>query len=505
MKKISIQFLVVLCLITLVFSACKKSLLDVEPTIPISTLDDYYQNETEAVKAVNAAYTPLSAIYNGSAWHLGDIMSDDADLGGGGGGDGTETAELDNFTVTSFNPIINLMWAQCYFGILRANLVVVKVPQVPVMSDAIRNRSIGEGKYLRALYYYHLVRLFGDVPLYTNVIDVEQAATIARSPKALVYEQIIADLKAADTLLPNTNTGSNKGRATAGAAKGLLAAVYLTLGDKTNAAIYSKQVIDNASSYGYDLWADYGDNFKLENENGKESMFEVQYRSGGGQFNDYGAGQKLNCFFAPRFQDVVQSRGYGWNVPTKDFADSYDKSGATYNTIIDKRRNRSIWIPGDTYDTYTHPTQLVGSPLGLNVKKYFVSIDNTLGDNGGWTCALNVPIMRYSEVLLTYAEAAGIALGKPYADQVRARAGLTPLQPSLSDAQYLEAIYNERRHEFAFEMHRWYDLLRHPNPNYFIDVMRASGKTNIQEKHRYMPIPQNEIDKNANLTQNTGY
>ena len=115
MKKISIQFLVVLCSITLVFSACKKSLLDVEPTIPISTLDDYYQNETEAVKAVNATYTPLSAIYNGSAWHLGDIMSDDADLGGGGGGDGTETAELDNFTVTSFNPIINLMWAQCYF------------------------------------------------------------------------------------------------------------------------------------------------------------------------------------------------------------------------------------------------------------------------------------------------------------------------------------------------------------------------------------------------------
>jgi hypothetical protein len=77
--------------------------------------------------------------------------------------------------------------------------------------------------------------------------------------------------------------------------------------------------------------------------------------------------------------------------------------------------------------------------------------------------------MRYSEVLLTYAEAAGIALGKPYADQVRARAGLNPLQPSLSDAQYLEAIYNERRHEFAFEMHRWYDLLRHPNSNYFID------------------------------------
>jgi hypothetical protein len=494
-----------LLLIGLGFTQCKKSILDVEPTIPISTLDDYYQTEREAVNAVNATYTPLSAIYNGSAWHIGDIMSDDTDLGGGGGGDGEETAELDDFNVTSFNPIINLMWAQCYFGILRANLVVTKVPQVPVMSESIRKRSIGEGKFLRALYYYHLVRVFGDVPLYTNVINAEEAASISRSPKEQVYNQIIADLKAADTLLLAKNTGDDLGRATSGAAKSLLAAVYLTIGDKTNAAATAKEVIDNRATYGYDLWTDYGDNFKLENENGKESIFEVQYRSGGGQFNDYGAGQKLNCFFAPRFQDVVQSRGYGWNVPTKDFADSYEKTAATYSTIIDKRRQRSMWIPGDTYDTYTQPAQLVGSPLGLNIKKYFVSIDNTLGDNGGWTCALNVPIMRYSEVLLIYAEAAGVTLGKPYADQVRNRAGLDPLTSSITEEQYLEAIYKERRHEFAFEMHRWYDLLRHPDPNYFLNVMRAAGKTNIQAKHRYMPIPQTERDKNPNLTQNEGY
>jgi len=486
-------------------TACKKSSLDVEPTIPISTLNDYYKNETEAINAVNATYTPLSAIYNGSAWHLGDIMSDDADLGGGGGGDGLETAELDDFTVTPFNPIINLMWAQCYFGILRANLVVEKVPQVPVMTESIRKRSIGEGKFLRALYYYHLVRLFGDVPLYTNVINVEQAAQITRSPKQEVYNQIIADLKAADTLLPATNGALDKGRATSGAAKALLASVYLTLGDKTNAAATAKSVIDNAATYGYALWNDYGDNFKLENENGKESVFEVQYRSGGGQWSDYGAGQKLNTFFAPRFQDIVQSRGYGWNVPSRDLADSYEKTGAGYNTITDLRRQASMWIPGDTYGTYTQPAQLVGSPLGLNVKKYFVTIDNTLGDNGGWTCALNVPIMRYSEIMLIYAEAAGVSLGKPYIDQVRARAGLAPLASTITDDQYLTAIYNERRHEFAFEMHRWYDLLRHPNPNYFLDVMRAAGKSNIQAKHRYMPIPQGERDKNPNLSQNEGY
>ena len=500
-------FIRTIALLTLsaTLTQCKKELLNVEPTIPLSSVDNYYKTEAEAILAVNATYTPLSAIYNGAAWHIGDIMSDDADLGGGGGGDGLETAELDNFTVTSFNPIINVMWAQSYYGVLRANLVIDRVPKVPVMSDALRKRSIGEVYFLRALYYYHLVRVFGDVPLYTNVITAEQAATIARSPKEQVYDTIIADLKRAEVLLPNTYSGSDKGRASAGSAKGLLAAVYLTIGDKTNAAAKAKEVIDNRSDYRYELWSDYADNFKLDNENGKESMFEVQYRSGGGQWSDYGAGQKLNTFFGPRAQNIVQSSGYGWNVPTKDFADSYQRSGAGYNTIQDLRRPATMWIPGDTYGSYTQPAQLVGSPLGLNVRKYFVPVENTLGDNGGWTCALNVPIMRYAEVLLIYAEAAGATLGKPYADQVRARAGLNPLPNGLSEAQYLDAIYTERRHEFGFEMHRWYDLLRHPDPNYFITVMQAAGKTNVQAKHRYMPIPQGERDKNPNLTQNEGY
>ncbi len=505
MKKIFSTITIALFLVTLLFTQCKKSLLSIDPTIPLNTVDNYYKTEAEAINAVNATYTPLSAIYNGAAWHIGDIMSDDTDLGGGGGGDGLETAELDNFTVTSFNPIVNLLWAQCYFGILRANLVIDRVPLVPNISTTLKNRSVGEGKFLRALYYYNLVRVFGDVPLYTNAITVEEAALITRSKKEDVYAQIIADLKSAETLLPNTYGVNDKGRATAGAAKGLLASVYLTIGDKTNAAIKAKEVIDNKTTYGYDLWASYGDNFKLDNENGKESLFEVQYRSGGGQFSDFGAGQKLNTFFAPRAQNIVQSSGYGWNVPTKNFMDSYEKTGAAYSTIIDKRRNPSAWIPGDTYNSYTQPAQLIGSPNGFNVKKYFVTVDNTLGDNGGWTCALNIPIMRYAEVLLIYAEAAGPAAGKAAADQVRARAGLAPLAAGLSDAQWLDAMYKERRLEFAFEMHRWFDLLRHPNTNYFITVMTAAGKTNVAAKHRFMPIPQGERDKNPNLTQNTGY
>ncbi len=505
MKKIFLNQFSLLFVTLLFFVQCKKSLLTETPTIPQVTIENYYKTEKEIVTAVNAVYTPLSAIYSGAAWHLGDIMSDDADLGGGGGGDGAETAELDNFSLTSFNPIIQIMWAQCYFGILRANLVVEKTPLVAVMTPAIRNRSIGEAKFLRALYYFHLVRLFGDVPLYTNAITADESYVIARSPKAAVYTQIINDLKSAETLLPNTTTGEDKGRATAGSAKGLLASVYLTLGDKVNAAAKAKEIIDNASLYGYSLWTDYADNFKLATENGKESLFEVQYRSGGGTFSIYGAGTGINTFYGPRAQGIVPEGGYGFTVPTRNFVDQYEKTGTAYSTIIDKRRNRTIWIPGDTYGAYTQPASLVGSPNGFNTKKYFISVDDPLGDAGQWRSALNVPIMRYAEVLLIHAEAAGPVLGKPSADAVRARAGLAPMAAGLSDAAWLDAMYKERRIELGFEMHRWYDLLRHPNPNYFITVMTAAGKTNINAKHRFMPIPQGERDKNSNLTQNAGY
>ena len=104
----------VLLLITVISVQCKKSLLQIDPTIPNKTVENYYSTEAEALTAVIATYTPLQAMYNGSAWHIGDIMSDDCDLGGGGGGDGLETAALDNFTVDAFNPISFLMWSQCY-------------------------------------------------------------------------------------------------------------------------------------------------------------------------------------------------------------------------------------------------------------------------------------------------------------------------------------------------------------------------------------------------------
>ena len=212
----------------------------------------------------------------------------------------------------------------------------------------------------------------------------------------------------------------------------------------------------------------------------------------------------------PRAQNVVQSSGYGFSIPTLSLFNTYERTNpADSATIIDKRRRPSMWMPGDKFVSapvnYTQPSTLIGSPNGFNTKKWFVPVTNITGDNGGWTSAQNIQVMRYSEILLIYAEAAGPTLGKPFIDRVRARAGLPPIAAGLSPADYLTAIYKERRVEFAFEMHRWFDLLRNPDPNYFITVMKAAGKSNVAEKHRYMPIPQGEIDINPNLTQNPGY
>jgi hypothetical protein len=427
-------------------------------------------------------------------------MSDDTDKGGGGANDGVEVYELDNFTLSSFNPMVNTYYVQNYLGVQRANIVLQKVPQITEISPSVKSRSLGEAYFLRGFYYYMLVRLYGDVPLYTTPITLEDAFKIGRSPKAQVYDTIIADLNRAITLLPKTRyTGDDAGRVNSWSAKGMLASVYLTLNNKTLAAQNAIEVIN---SNVYDLNTNYADNFSLATENSRESLFEVQYRTAGQTWNFFGQGQVMNCFFGPRAENLVASSGYGFNIPTPEFVANYERTPA--GVIIDRRRPASMWMPGDKFDSYTQKASLEGSPNGYNCRKYFVPATNVASDAGGWSCALNVPVLRFAEVLLIAAEASGPGAGDQYINRVRTRAGLPNVQSSLSDAAFLEAVYKERRVELAFEMHRWFDLIRHPNPNYMVTTMTAAGK-NAQTKHLLMPIPQGERDKNPNLSQNAGY
>ena len=495
------QWMLIMALGTLSLASCKKDFLDQTPNNAI-TDENYYQTEADAVKAVNSIYTPAMGLYNGGGWQILDVMTDDTDKGGGGANDGVEVYELDNFTLNSFNPMVATYYGQCYQGIQRANIVLDRVPGIQGMSEAVRKRCLGEARFLRGFYYYMLVRLFGDVPLYTKPITLPQSYSISRSPRAEVYNTIIADLEVARDLLPLTRyTGEDAGRVNSWAARGMLASVYLTLG-KDYYSKAAEEAVAVINSGVYSLNPVYGDNFNVKKENGPESLFEIQYRNAGQSWSFFGQGSVLNCFMAPRAQNIVQSSGYGFNVPTQDFVNQYEKNAA--GSIIDKRRSASIWMPGDKYKNYTQPASLEGSPLGFNVRKYFVSGDDVASDAGGWSCAGNVPVMRYAEVLLIAAEALGAGAGEVYLNQVRSRAGLAPVSPGMDENTWRNTIYKERRIELAFEMHRWFDLIRHPEPNYMLTVMNAAGK-NAQKRHYLMPIPQAERDKNPNLTQNEGY
>lgn len=488
-----------LLMVVLVFS-CQPEYLDLTPNNVI-TDENFYKTETDAINATNAVYSPAQGLYNGAAWQMLDVMSDNSDKGGGGANDGAEVYELDYFTLTSFNPMVYTYYSQCYQGIQRANIVLERVPRIASMNEDIRKRCLGEAYFLRGWYYYMLVRMFGAVPLYTKPITMEESYRIGRAPVNAVYDTLLNDFTRAANLLPATRYfGDNAGRVNKWAALGMQASAYLTRGEKGKAAEKALEVIGSGVHF---LNTHYGDNFDVNKENGPESLFEIQYRNGGQQWNFFGQGNVINCFFGPRAQNVVQSSGYGFNVPTLEFMSKYERDNN--GVIIDTMRRRvTVWAPGDKWGTYTQPSSLEGSPFGFNVRKYFVPITNTAADAGGWSCAINVPVLRYAEVLLIAAEALGSGAGDQYINQVRARARLAPIQAGLSPTDFQEAVYKERQIELAFECSRWFDLIRHPDANYMIRTMQATGR-NAQERHKLMPIPQTERDKNPNLAQNPGY
>jgi hypothetical protein len=482
-------------LLSSLLTGCGKDFLELQPRNAVTT-ETFYQTESDAIQATNAVYSQLSqnGMFNYSLWGMGDVMSDNSYLGGGGAADGIEFQQLDNFTFTSTNPLITSHWQRAYLGVGQANQVLTRVPAIE-MDPALKNRCLGEAAFLRALYYFYLVRAFGDVPLVTSPPKTAaEAASLTRTPAAQVYDQIIADLQDAATKLPTSYTGDNVGRATKWSALGLLAKVYLTRGDLANAATQARTVINTS---GKQLWASYADNFKVENENGQESLFEVQFKNGLSNYTTDGPGATMNEFWGARFFGtpyVVSSGGYGFNIPEKELVDGYEAG--------DQRRNATVWVPGDVYpDGQVQPASLVGDPFGFNVRKFFVGTVNV----NNWDSPLNVPVLRLGEMYLILAEAVGpTAEGLEAVNKVRRRAfGLPINAPSARDLNTFDQarILRERRYELAFEMDRWYDLKR---TNTLIPTMRARGKT-IQDYQALLPIPQTERNVNPNLAQNPGY
>lgn len=474
-------------------SGCNTDILDLTPNTQVST-GTFYQSAADFRTAVNAAYAALQAdgLYANIYSHLSEVPSDNVTVLTLGAAQG----EFDAFVVTPANGSLIGVYGASYVGIQRCNVVLGRIDPV-TFTPALKNQYIGETRFLRALHYFNLVRFFGDVPLMlTETQNIREGYTFGRTPVAEVYTQIIADLTDAEAKLPLAYTGNDIGRVTQGAAKTLLAKVYLTQKAYPLALTKLKEVIDltNAGVKVYDLAPQYRDNFdpaKSNNMGHKESIFEVQFKTGGlGEGSPWGN-------TTPPFGVAAAITGIGngngtFMWPTTDIARAYRPTDLRKTANLDSAR-----ITG-TFQTYC--------------KKYLHSTYGTVPFNS-FDSDINFPLMRFADVLLMYAEVINETNNGPNAvaydalNRIRRRAfGVTnttvDYPAGLSKTDFFLAVEAERRLELAFEGHRWLDLLRTDRA---IPVMTAKG-SKIQPHQLLFPIPQAEIDINpSKMKQNPGY
>lgn len=456
---------------------------DVLDQVPQSnfTPDNFYNNVDDALAAVNSVYDPMNSpdMYNQVMWIIQDQATDDSEWGGGRSTANQAKNDLDKYTFTPATSTFQSAWSNAYKAINRANTVLERVPAI-TMDATLQARLLAETKFMRAFYYFTLVRLFGDVPLILKETTSLNDLQAPRAPAEEVYAQIIKDFSEAESVLPASYTGADRGRATKGAATAFLAKVYLTRQEWAKASQKAKEVIDSGV---YDLWASYPEAFSIANKNGKEAVFEMQALGGG--FNE---GSWMQGYMRPNFDRVNNIAGFGDDPVTRNLYDTY--------LAADKRRNVNIRL----YSATSTPAAPASVDFPGYVYKY---IDPSATANGEGSN--NFPIIRYADVLLMYAEAlneqaAGNTEAFQVVNRIRTRAGLAELPISLSQAEFRDAILLERRLELAFEGHRWYDLVRTKK---LITAMKAQNPAIVvSEKNYLFPIPQTERDVNPNLTQN---
>lgn len=513
MKKIIIYFAV------LFLSGCSGSFLELDP--PNNKTEAIaFRTEDHFTQAVNGIYAAMRGIYAENDYILNEMRSDNThymyDENSRGVGWTTKEA-VTNFTVEINNSPVYSMWAACYSGISRANTILGRIGGT-TLSDDFKDKITAEAKFMRAFFYFHLVRYFGSVPLHLEEVKNEKNAFLPQSATEQVYEAIIDDVKEAIAHLPVVkfnDSGAASGSATKGAAQMLYAYVLMTKPTRDYAEA-EKQLKDVLNTMGYGLMDDYADVFDTSKKNSKEHIFSVQYQMG-----DQGLQSNWLYRWSPRTKEAEPITGVelsnlindaGWNIPTQAMIDTYESG--------DLRLNPSIAVAvgkpdGGPSSIIIDDVLRIGDPKIANyemavpfINKYrhaHIKVNNT-DDN--W------PIYRYADALLLMAEClveqgrAGEAV--TYVNKVRTRAGL----PSLATVT-AETVAKERKIELAFENHRWFDLVR---TGKMVEVMAAYGKYimsvdksipeqsyNIKPEYALYPIPYNEMQVNKLLKQNPGY
>jgi hypothetical protein len=507
---------------------CKKDILDTIPNDRISS-EIYWKTETDAISAVNAIYQSLDAVNLFVLDGVTDI----------GHTNTTFTAEynIENGTFDASHSRIQTEWQNGYRGIFLANYVLENIDKVTTSNTTLINRLKGEARVLRAYFFLKLVGLYGDIPLIAKNFNPEEGKTISRTKADAVYAFIEKELSEVTSVLPNSYAASDKGRITKGAALAIKARANLWAGNYAAAAADAKSVMDLKV---YAIYPEYGKLFSYAAENNVEVILDKQFLAGIYSHNAF-------AFMGPYSQ---KSSGSNY-VPTKALTDLYPmKNGKAISDPTsgfdpknpylgrDPRMGFSLFLEGDKLPSGVLFGAIPGkggsdevgrtqynTSTGFSLKKYIPTDDFANPGNSG----LNFILLRYAEILLTYAEAK-IELNQIDAtvydaiNQVRTRSdvGLPPLPSTLNQSQLRDAVRLERTLELAWEGWRLFDIRRWKiaqnvmqgkvfGMTYFVgnnpitvevpSVLRVFDPS----KHYLWPIPQKEKTLNPTLGQNPGW
>lgn len=498
--KRTIKYISVVLLLSILMVACKKGFLDRQPYSNISS-GSFYDSENRIEIAAIGLYGTLQTFYRTNYTEFAELPSDNAYTTAG---TGDAYGQFDKFTLNATNGLLSTAWTNSYQSILQCNMVLQSLPDVSFSEEHYKKQIEGEARFVRALNYFNLVRMFGKVPLVLKVITQAEARQSLRNEIEDIYNAVISDLNIAIDYLPQSYTGANIGRATKWAAAALLGRIYITRNQFQEALVPLRNVVE---SNAYSLLPAFADIFNPANANNKESIFEIQYE--GGTLDE---GSVWGFKAHPRtLANVMGISTADATIPTVDIINTFES-----DSVGEKTSPRYL----GTIGTMSYTNTSGASVAVKHVKKHYMehAVQNQSDDN--W------PLIRYADVLLMYAEALNETEGTPPAtaielvNQVRRRAfGLSvsgadktkdlPAEKTGTKEVFREAVLLERRLELAFEGHRWFDLVR---TGRFVTVMNNHFKTYFNNSYKaepyqqLFPVPQRELDINPLLKPNNdGY
>ena len=466
-------FIILALFVTVSFSAC-SDFLD-EDVRGQENLDTYFQSENDAESFLTGCYNAIT--FHGwwqieNFWILTDMCSDDLWMGNTTQDQSGYISLAHYQGVGQSNGTLSNFWQYRYKGILRTNIAIERIPEAPIRDERKKERLIGEAKFLRAYFYFELVKNFGGVPIIKGFLLPEEVSGITRSSKEDVYALIEQDLTDAAKVLPQRSeySATDMGRATRGAALGMLGKAYLYQDKFEKAREVLKTVIDEGE---YKLMPDFGDVWSIDAENNEESLFEVQ-----NMYDEtYELGGSLSIVTGNR--SGGDQDGWAWGLPTANLENAFIEAGDTERlrwTIIkhgateiagEDNFDELITAQGDQNGDGTYCIDPAKHKSARINRKFWLPYAKRPKNYNQPRVPLNHRVLRYADVLLMYAEACNEtgddATARNALNQVRNRVNLDAV--TVSGNELRDAIRTERRLELACENQRLYDIRRWTDNN----------------------------------------